>query len=371
MCRVLNVVGDIPTGGVESVLKNYQTHLTDNIVFDYLFFSDKRKGQFDKFVQGMGSRVYFLPALKNTRLIQLCMELDGLFRRIAPKYDIVHIHSVNIVFLVSKYAKKYGIKRIVAHGHATKYSDNWLKSIRNRILCTKLTKQSSHLIACSELAGNFLFGNEKVNSGEVKIIKNAIDIDKFSFSENLRTDFRKEFGITDQLVMTNIGRLAAQKNQLFLIDIFYEFNQIVPNSILFIIGEGELKQKLLLKTNKLNLSSKVKFIDKRSDIPTVLSGSDIFVLPSLFEGLPVAGIEALASGLPCFFSDTITQEFKTNNAHYYSLDMPALNWAQNMLNALKEKSLKRDNSELRERGYDIKEQVTILEDFYKKMLIKI
>lgn len=367
MLRILNVIGRRPVGGIGSVVKNYQSNFSQEIVFDYLLFSDDSSGEFDLFVERLGSNVYVLPALKASRFINLSRMLDVFFRKVKDEYDIIHIHTVNIAFLIVKYANKYGIRHIVAHSHATKFSDKKINALRNKILCKNLIKNCNGFVACSEEAGNFLFGEGLMQSGKVKVIKNAINIDKFKFSEKKRNMFREEFHIKSELVIANIGRLSIQKNQKFLIDIFNEVHKKIPESKLFIVGDGEEIDRLTKKVEKLGLEKFVIFTGKRHDIDVILSGIDIFVMPSLYEGLPVIGVEALSAGLPCFFSDEISKEFLSSKSYYISLNDNSCFWADQIISVYKNE-VDREYTETKKMGYDIKKAAPKLIEYYYSLL---
>ncbi|MGX7164018.1 glycosyltransferase [Enterococcus massiliensis] len=367
MLRVLNVIGRRPTGGIGAVVKNYQSNFSEKIIFDYLLFSDEPSGEFDVFVQDMGSKVYVLPALKMERIFLLKSSIKKFFSLHSKEYDILHIHTVNIAFLVAKYAKYFGIQHIIAHSHATKFSDKKINAIRNKILCANLAKICNEFIACSNEAGYFLFGKKLMDSGKVKILKNAIDINKYKFSTKKRSEFRNEFNLKDEILLANIGRLSLQKNQEFLISIFQKFQVKVPNSRLFIVGSGEELSKLQQKVKKLKLEEYVVFTGKRSDIDKILSGIDVFVMPSLYEGLPVIGVEALSSGLPCIFSNEISKEFYSTKSFYMPLEVGSSKWSEKVIDVL-HGDIDRNYSQTKEMGYDIKEEAPKLLEYYRIIL---
>jgi len=369
MVRVLNVIGRRPTGGIGSVVKNYQSHFPYEIVYDYLLFSKDTTGDFDIFVEKMGSKVHVLPELKLKNLFKILLALKKFFFTHGNDYDIVHIHTVNVAFLVGRYAKKAGIENIIAHSHATQFSDKKLNALRNKILCLKLKKICTHYIACSEEAGSFLFGEEYMSAGKVKILKNAIDINDFLFSENKRSTFRKEFGLTDELVVANVGRLSQQKNQTFVIDIFYELKNLIPSSKLFIVGDGEEYENLRKKVKEYNLEKDVVFTGRRDDIEYILSGIDFFLMPSLYEGLPVIGVEALSSGLYCLFSKNISKEFICPKSMYIGLDEGSKVWANQIKLVVENKeSYNRYVYFTKEMGYDINEQAPKLLKYYEEIV---
>ncbi|MGL9893706.1 glycosyltransferase [Enterococcus mundtii] len=367
MVRVLNVIGRRPTGGIGAVVKNYQSHFNEKIIFDYLLFSNEKDGEFDAFVKKLGSNVYVLPALEMKNLFVLKTAVKKFFEQYSNNYDIAHIHTVNIAFLVAKYAKRSGIKNIIAHSHATKFSDKKINSIRNRLLCVNLKKLCTDFIACSSEAGYFLFGKRFMEMHKVNILKNAIDIKKFEFSLEKRKKIRSEFKLKDEVVFASIGRLSKQKNQKFLIDIFNEIHKELPNSKLLIVGEGQELENLKAKSEKLGLNNEVIFTGSRNDIDFILSGIDIFLMPSLYEGLPVIGVEALSSGLPCIFSDEISKEFQSEKSYYISLNNSSLEWAKQIINIVNI-NIDRNLSQTEEMGYDINVEAPKLIEYYKGII---
>ncbi|MDT2785388.1 glycosyltransferase [Enterococcus asini] len=368
MIRILNVIGRRPTGGIGAVVTNYQSNFPEEIVFDYLLFSDDLTGEFDNHVKEMGSKVFVLPALKSSRFISINQQIKQFFTEVKNEYDIVHIHTVNIAFLVARYARKNGINHIIAHSHATKFSDKKVRAIRNQILCLDLKNICTDFVACSYEAGQFLYGNQFMKTGKVRIIKNAINVEKYSFSEAKRTRFREDFKLDDEIIFSNIGRLSVQKNQSFLIDIYREIEKEIPNSKLFIVGDGEEKSKLVKKVQDLNLQNNIIFTGKRNDIDEILSGVDVLLMPSLYEGLPVIGVEALASGLLCIFSDSISKEFNSKNSFYVSLQESAATWAKQTISITSRTNSRK--SLAKEMGYDITEEAPKLIEFYKEIVEK-
>ena len=200
-------------------------------------------------------------------------------------------------------------------------------------------------------------------NGNVAILHNAVDLDVFFSKSEERKKVRKEFGISNStIVIGHIGRFMTQKNHTFLLDIFAEFHKKHSNSVLLLVGTGELEQQIKEKIKALNLENHVKFAGVRSDIPDVLSAMDAFVLPSFYEGMPNVIIEAQATGLPCIISDTITREADiTGLVKYMSLQTSAQEWADNVA-----KSINTERADTKEdfikNGYDIK---SVANDFVK------
>jgi len=326
--RVLHVVSSLSTGsGIMGVIMNYYRHIDhEKVQFDFLYFIENEityKNEINK----LGGKFYFLarPSVKNY------IKYKNFFKENENKYKAVHLHEVYLNLFVLPIAKKYGIKYLITHSHNTKFSDKKLSAIRNRMLCIPIKKQANMYFACSKAAGATLYGQKYVDSGKVIIINNAIDIDRFRFRPDVRTNMRRELQINDMFVVGHIGRFAEQKNHSFLLEIFFEIRKRKANSILMLVGDGPLFEDIKNKAKKLGIKDSVMFLGRKSNVEDYLQAMDVFVLPSLFEGSPVAGVEAQASGLPCFFSNSITNEIDIINSTFASISIEAKKWAELIL----------------------------------------
>lgn len=278
-------------------------------------------------------------------------------------YKVVHMHSSSKNFMVLKMAKKYGIQVRIAHSHNIGFqSKNRLKIAIGNIFKEPLKKYATHYFACSKLAGKWLFGDS-----EVKIIHNAVDYEKFKFNQERRNDLRKELEIEDCLVIGNVGRFTNQKNHTFLVDIFAEIHKKNEKAVLMLVGIGEKEQEIRDKVEQLGLTDCVKFMGFCNNTNELFWCMDVFLLPSLYEGLPVVGVEAQCTGLPCFMSkDVITDEVKiAENVKFIALDKSAEEWAEIIL----ESDLNRRDTydELKNAGYFIEQTVEELEKFYREV----
>ena len=215
------------------------------------------------------------------------------------------------------------------------------------------------------MAGRWLFGNSVYDKNMVYLLNNAIDLNKFEFDENNRISIRNELKISnDTLVIGHIGRFVEQKNHRYLIDIFDEVNKINDNSILLLAGQGPLEKEMKDIINKRGLTNKVIFLGQRKDAFKLYHAFDIFVLPSLYEGLPVVGVEAQASGLKCLFSNDMTRETKVLESSTFLsiLDSPKI-WAEEITKKC-DIERKKAIEEMRIKGYDITVEANKLEDYY-------
>lgn len=320
MNRILHVIGKRPTGGIGTVVKNYQSNIDRDIInFDYLIFNDELTGDFDEYVKGLGSKVYVFPELRNSRFFMLDKKIKDFFEEYGKEYKIVHLHSINIGFMVLKYAEKTGIKVRIVHSHATEYSDKKLNAIRNFFLYKVSMKYATDYFYCSREAGKFLYGDRKEHTFEMY---NAINPMRYAYNQADRKIKRNELGIDDnKVVLINTGRFNEQKNHLFLIDVAKELKQMSFEFILLLVGDGSLREEINRKINGNNLTEEVKILGYRNDIPELLSCSDLFVLPSLYEGLPLSVVEAECNGLSCIISSNVTTEIDFNNSTCHFLDI--------------------------------------------------
>lgn len=369
MVKVLNIIGKRPTGGIGAFTYNYQSHINKNnkIQIDYLLFDDKQDGEFDRKVKAIGSKVYVLPALKNFRLFSIWKKIDLFMKYYGRHYDVLHLHSVNIAFMYFASARKYGVKNLIAHSHATVYSDKKLNALRNKILCLNLKRLANHYLACSKAAGEFLFGKESIEN--VIVFNNAIECDKFRFFDNIREKIRKELGIEKSYVIGHVGRFCEQKNHAFLIEIFEKCLEYRENAVLLLVGDGPLKENIERIVKKKGIQDRVKFLCIRNDVNYLLQAFDVLVLPSLFEGLPIIGIEAQASGLPLVVSDVITRELKILDVEFISLKNDLSVWANKIINS-NSQNREKAYELVRKSGYDINVEANKLADFYMKIANK-
>ena len=361
---VAQIMGKWIGGGVESVIMNYYRHLDHTkIQFDFICDEDSTRIPYDE-IKKLGGRVFLVP--KYQKLPQYLKALEDLFRK--NHYRIVH-SNVNTLSVFPLYAaKKAGVPIRISHSHSTSNVREWKRNIIKNILRTFSKRYATDYFACSELAGRYLFGSKTFDRGEVKIIHNAIDLDKFKFDPIARKNLRKELGIDDEtIVIGHVGRFVQTKNHHFLIYAFKKYHNKNPNAKLLLIGTGPLEEKIKAKVKKLNLEDSVLFLGQRNDTNKLYSVMDIFCLPSLYEGLPVAGIEAQAAGLPCVYSDKVTIEADAANNAYYASIKNIYSYLQTLEQAIANR-VKNHNNIKFSKHFQISSNVNILEKFYQQPL---
>jgi hypothetical protein len=357
--RILHIVQRMEAGGTQSFLMNlYRNIDRSKVQFDFLVEYEEKEFYDDEIIS-LGGKIYYTNFRKTLNLIKFRRTMSDILKE-HPEYKIVHIHATAIGKICTDVARKCGVKTIIAHTHNNSAVKDW--KYYPKILLRKLyTNGPTDFFACSEDAGRYTFKNKKFT-----VIYNAIDIDKFLFNQEVRENFRKELNIEDKFVIGNIGRLHEQKNQSFLIDIFYEIQKNKDNAILLIIGKGPLENELKEKVSNLGINNKVYFLGNRKDVERIYQGMDVFVLPSLFEGLGIVAVEAQVSGLPVVASTGVAKEANiTNNIQNIDLNDSIDTWKE----AICKSNVESRNSVekiVRNSKFDVKNNAKFLQEFYLK-----
>ncbi|MEI5991355.1 hypothetical protein A5881_002890 [Enterococcus termitis] len=345
-------------GGVETYMLNYYNHL-DHSKIQVDFVTMYPTMYFEKEVEAKGAKVYHVTEVKKNPQ-KFISEIKTILSN--GNYDIVHVNMLSAAnILPVTIAKNMGVKRIFVHSHNANTPNGLLRKVMHQWNKRKIVRLATDYLACSRKAGTWLFGEQLED--QLVIIPNAVEIDQFKFDSNIRSEVRKELKIDeDQLVLGHVGAFREQKNHDFLIDIFAAIHKRNTKAVLILVGQGELQEKIQNKVKQLNLEDNIKFLGVRQDSNRLYQAMDIFVLPSLFEGLPVVGVEAQAAGLPLIVSDRVTTELEiTTNCQFLTIDDPEL-WADAVL-AIEPSD--RDMTEVfSKNGYDIDVASRILNDLY-------
>lgn len=353
--------------GIMSFIMNYYRVIDkERIQFDFLVF-DTIEDNYEEEIVKLGGRIYKINNSASKNPLHIQKEVNKFFKENKNVYSIIHYHAISIWHFALKIAKKHSVSHIISHSHATMYSDKKISAIRNRFLINKMKTYSDYYFACSEAAGRFLYGDSLFDEGKVKVINNAVDCLKFKYDEIQRDNIRKKLGVNNELLIGHVGRFNEQKNHLFLIDIFHAVLEKEPNAKLVLVGEGHLRKTVEEKVERLKIEDNVFLLGRRNDVPDVLSAIDIFLLPSLFEGLPFVGVEAQASGLPIVLSESITKEIGLNNYMYISLNMSADYWAEKILSINYKIDRMNAYKDVMDKGFDIFQESIKLEELYTKM----
>ena len=251
--------------------------------------------------------------------------IEDFFAEHDGEFDILHCHPPFAPQFFGRAAKRHGVKRVIAHSHSTVFSDRKLSALRNRTLSKFLGLYATDYIACSE-AARILLGR---HGKDAFILHNAIDCDKYAFDPAVRDEVRSELAIgEDVMLIGSVGRLSVEKNQQFMLDVLDVLKRRGVSSKLAIAGGGNRRDELRSKARQLGLQDSLILLGNRADAERLYSAFDVFLLTSLFEGLPLSAVEAQACGLPCFLSDSITREVAIGNAVFISLEDGAEVWGR-------------------------------------------
>lgn len=361
--RVLHIMGaPMKYGGTEAFIMNYYRCMNhENIVFDFIYQGNE-DGVYDNELLETGSRIFHVP-YKMQSPFKFSKDVFEILKK--HDYKIVHSEMDAMGAWPLGIAKMLNVPVRIAHSHNTSaQTNNKFKLILNEIAKIILKRVANEYYACGKEAGIFLYGKKFMEENKVKVINNAIDLEKFSFSQKKRDIIRSEFNIGNAFVIGHVGQFRQQKNHNKLLEIFNSYLQMNPNSVLFLVGSGDLEDSMREKAIKLNIIDKVIFSGARSDIHVILNAFDIFLFPSLYEGLAIAGLEAQANGLPLIMSDTITKEIiMSNYVESISLDSDISRWV-NAINKFKNVGRINNLECIRENGYDITIEAHKLEQRY-------
>lgn len=364
--RILHITEMLSAAGIESFIMNVYRKIDRNKVqFDFLVLRDEKEFYEDEINQLSGKKFFVISNKKNTllRIIDESIKIKKFLEK--NKYDIVHIHyttPLRAPYLLA--AKLAGVKTRIYHSHSAYVEGKSLiKLLIYSFMRCKISSWATHYLACSKAAARWMY--QKNIQDKVQVLNNGILLDKFAYNEKIRDEYRKEFGVENKKVIGHVARFKDQKNHTFLIDIMEELVKKDSNYVLWLIGEGELEQEIKEKVSRLKLEENVKLLGVRDDVNCLMQAMDIFVLPSIYEGLPVVGIEAQASGLKCLFSDKITDEvIITDRCKTIELDKEK--WVSELLEYDNLENKRDYAKEIRDAGYDIEKTIQDLYMLYLK-----
>lgn len=376
MDRVLRVLQVVPslskTAGVARYVYNMQA-MTDDLVihFDYLHHAQSNgilfhENRFDEELQERGSEVYRV-TFAGHDFPRFLNETRCLFRSLGQSYDVVHCHMPNVAFHIMRQARINGIRARVLHSHGTLTSDIFHHRMRNALLTPFGIIQATDFAACSQEAGKSLFGKRCFT-----VFNNGIKIDDYSFEERRNIKYRHELDIPQESIVVGCaGRFVAQKNYQYMVRIFSKLVELEPSAILVIAGDGEERMVIDRMTHEMGIADKVRLPGSVPYMNELYSAFDVFVMPSLFEGLSVASIEAQAAGLRCVFSDDVTREADITGSNVFlsRSDMPE-NWAKTIISVARDGRVRDSNRILTEKGYSAQENADRLTEFYQSIVLR-
>lgn len=364
--RILNLFTIMNRGGAETMVMNYYRAIDKNkIQFDFMVHRQEQ-GAYDDEIEAMGGRIFRMCPIYPQNLFRYQQMLKEFFDN-HPEYQILHSHMSELGYFAFKEAIKHNVPVRICHAHS---SPNFkiesfkekLKVLPREILARGMRKLSTDFFVCSKIAGDWLFG--KKNENKFIMMNNAVNASSFAYDKKTAEKIKSEMKWKNKIVVGHVGRLIIPKNHTFLIDIFQQFHVKHPQSILVLVGDGDQRENICNKIKKLKLEDSIILLGFRSDTANLYKAFDIFVFPSLYEGLPVSLVEAQSAGLSCIVSNTIsTQAQILPNYSILSLkDSPEI-WVNEMEKHLHDK---RENTivNIKKAKFDIYSNAEWLTNFY-------
>lgn len=304
--RVLQVLGGLEAGGAESFVMNlYRAVDREKVQFDFVKHIE-HKGVFEDEIAQMDGRIYRCPQYTGKNHFTYCKWWNDFFTK-HPEYHVIHGHVRSTASIYLKIAQKHGLVTI-AHSHSTSNGSGISASIKD-IMQLSLRYTADYLFACSDKAGKWLYGAKAVTRPNYRMIPNGIDLRRFTFNAEKRCQMRQKLGISENtFVLGHIGRITMPKNHEFLVELFAEYHQKKPNSKLLLVGDGELFEKIKQKISQLSINDAVIMVGSKTNTEDYYQAMDVFVFPSLWEGLGIVVVEAQANGLVCLISENVPKE---------------------------------------------------------------
>ena len=358
-------MGKMHAGGKKNLVMEYYRHIDRNkIQFDFLCDTDSNSVPKEE-IEALGGRVYMIPPYQN--ILANMNAMKKIFKE--NKYPILHGYNSTMNLFAMMAGKQCGIPVRINESISMGHKDD-KKNLLKNVLKPFSSCFATHYMSNGEACGRWQFGDKLFDAGKVTVFKTVIDTEKHRYDPELREKCRKEYGLDDNIVIGHIGRFTAQKNTLFIIDIFNEIAKKEPKAKLLLIGHGELEEQMMERVKQYGLDDKVLNLGKREDIHQFYNAMDCFLLPSLYEGLPVVGVEAECCGLPMFFSTEIPKESSPCDdlGVFISLKEGAETWAEKVLLKTREEIKKRSDHRIKVKaaGFDSAEEGKKLTRFYEK-----
>ena len=364
--RIIQFIGSLNTGGSQSMVMNIYRNIDRNkIQFDFIVDRKEELLYYDEILR-LGGKVYiFNEFFKGTNYYKYEKQWKDFFES-HKEYKIIHCHVRSVAAIVLRIAKKYNLITI-CHSHSTS-NGNGIKVFLKKFLQSKIKKYCDYFFACSKESATWLYGNLIANSEKCFIINNAIDSKKYVFNKIIRNKIRKKYHIENKIVIGQVGRLTEVKNYEFTLKLLKQLVDKNNSYFLMIVGAGQLRKKIDKQIEDNNLKDNVIILENRNDVNELMQAMDIYVMPSLWEGLPLALVEAQASSLPCIISSNITDGILIHSL-VKKLNLDDINLWINEINRITNDNFKRvDVSKMIiDSGFDINTNVRTIMDFYLKL----
>jgi glycosyltransferase involved in cell wall biosynthesis len=350
-------------GGMETLIMNiYRTVDRTKVQFDFAVHGN-RNGDYESEIYELGGRFYRFPAMRKNPVAY-----RNAWRRFwqvhSNEFTVFHFHTNSLANIIAfKEAYEAGVMVRLVHSHSSSANKGKLQILNNylhKLHQKKIAEMATSLIACSDEAADWLYGGKRIGRHTVTILKNGVDVKQFAFNQETRNVLRKQLGLKGKKVIGHVGSFIAVKNHEFLLDIIDKAYKIDNRISAILVGSGELKEQIMIIAKERHLENVIQFLGVRGDISNLLSAMDLFILPSVYEGLPVSLVEVQANGLPALVSDTVTKNIKVNdNIEYLSLNKGTTYWAERAVTLLNTQKHSFNTKPIVDSGFDIRDTVDI------------
>ena len=368
--RVLHAVHNMHRAGMETLLMQIYRHIDrDKVQFDFLVHTDQ-PGHYDDEIRDLGGKIICIPVSPSKDYLLYVKTLRTIILGNGP-YRNIHSHQMLLSGIILEVAYSANIPRRIVHSHNTNdiKADSFGRRVYGWYMRSQINRYATHMLAVSRHAGEWLFGKNCWQDPRAQILHNALDLKPFELLCQDRLKLRKELGLPiDGIVLGHIGRFELQKNHRKVLEIFSRLVKLQPTAHLVLVGEGSLESEVRSSMKSLGLQDHVYMLGVRSDIPELMGALDLFLFPSLFEGLGIVLIEAQAAGVPCLVSDAIPPEadLGLDLVKFMPLSADSGLWAGTALNLLSPSRLPWSTRErhLKQNHYDISELAPKLQELY-------
>lgn len=369
--KILEVFGEpILNGGQESFVVSYVKKFDGNrFHFDLLTPFEVHNDHYKNIVLEKGGQIYsFGFQFEKSKGKLRVFKPFATFLK-TNRYDVVHINSGSTFFLAMAcyIAKMSGVPKVIVHSHCSGNKENFKHMVIKKASAPIFTHYADEICACSLAAAQWKFSDSLIRD-KLIIVKNGIDTAKFCYDPVKRDEMRKLMHISESsYVLGHIGRFTYEKNQRFLIKLFEEYVEIEPKSVLLLIGDGEDRAKQMEYVHRhAHIKDKVIFVGNVSNVHEYLQALDVFVFPSLYEGLGISMLEAESTGLPVLASDTITKDIAiTDHIFFLPLSEEKKEWIAYLEKIKQDRGTRKsENQKISEVGYDVQNTIQTMKTLF-------
>lgn len=361
MIRILHIMPGADVGGISAVVLNYYQYMDRSRIHFTIAQTTEQFGIDGRKLKELGADFYTIP-MKSQDYTGFKNALKKILS--TQQYDAIHVHENETSYVALQLAKLMGVKKRFSHSHTSSPCGSIKDEIRRISGCILNGHYATHMLACGQLAGERVFGRWNMKRKRVIVLPNAIDTEKYAYNEAVRQQVRSELALEGHYVIGMVGRLSEEKNCAYALHLIEKFHAIKPNVKLVVVGNGKLENHIRHKVKQNGLQEYVYLLGARDDVHRLYQAMDVFIMPSLHEGFPVAAIEAMAAGLPVLLSSAITKELTFGNAVQYIALNSDREWISAMEQWAKDTERTIRGHEVRENGLDIRDTAKMLETLY-------